>query len=404
MKKILSLLHCLVLIGFFIVGLNGTVSADSPYVYYFSDSLQCYNTRNSLVSNTPLTYSDIHLEDWSGANYAFYSYFDNNIADYDELEDVIIIFEMANGFKHETDNNTGDLMPEKLETVFANWKDNGCYIMFICGTDEVRYLNHNDFLDYVDFHIILDVRTNFIMSAFYYLEQDCSPNLENYDLLFDNFFVNTYGPTGRDYLKHEFLIPYIRSRYYNDIVNLNCTNAGACQNHNVSIYMPNTALTSYMNIVDGFSYDISNLQPNYDLYIVAGSTIEPQFGISDNQTILGYFDALYPKKLFYYNINNVPLSTYFSNLYTTVYPCDPYSYTPQVLEMIESFIFEDYEDWYNYNNWEGRCDITHIMMPTGNDGWMLNFYDGETGFVNCWGLFLDAASEDYLLYDDGSLF
>ena len=66
MKKVLSLLHCLVLICLFFVGLNVTVSADSPYVYYFSDSLQCYNTRNSLVSNTSLTYSDICLVDWSG--------------------------------------------------------------------------------------------------------------------------------------------------------------------------------------------------------------------------------------------------------------------------------------------------------------------------------------------------
>ena len=44
------------------------------------------------------------------------------------------------------------------------------------------------------------------------------------------------------------------------------------------------------------------------------------------------------------------------------------------------------------------------MMPTGTGGWMLNFYDVQTGFVNCWGLFLDAETEDYLLYDDGSLF
>ena len=400
MKKILSFLHCLVLIALFFVGLNATVSADSAYVYYFSDSLQCYNTRYSLVSNTPLTYNDIHLEDWSDD---FDDYFDNNIAYYDELEDIIIIFEMANGFERQTDNNTGNLMPEKLETVFANWKDNGCYIMFICGTDEARYLNHNGFLDYVDFHIILDVRTNFIMNAFYYLEQDCGSIPNYYDLLFDNFFVNTYGPNAIVKFRKEFINPYVRSRYYNDIVNLHCNNSLACYNHDASIYMPNATLTSYMNIVDGLSYDISNLQPNYDLYIVAGSTMEPQFGISDNQTILGYFDALYPKKLFYYNINNVPLSTYFCNPYTTVYRCDPYSLS-QLLEMIESFIFEDYDDWCDYDNWEGRCDITHIMMPTGNDGWMLNFYDGETGFVNCWGLFLSEECEEYLLYDDGSLF
>ncbi len=402
MKRILSLLHCLVLIGLFIVGLNVTVSADSPYVYYFSDSLQCYNTRYSLVSNTPLTYNDIHLEDWL---YDFDNQFDSNISGFNDLEDVIIIFEMANGFKHETDDNTGDLMPEKLETVFANWKDNGCYIMFICGTDEARYLNYNGFLDYVDFHIILDVRTNFIMSAFYYLEQDCGLIPNYYDLLFDSFFVNTYGPTGRDYLKHEFLIPYIRSRYYNDIVNLHSTNAGACRNHNASIYMPNSTLTSYTNIagLNNIPVDIANLQPNYGLYIVAGSTTQPQFGTSDNEILLGYYDALYPEILFYYNKDNVIISDYFSNTYSTVHSCDPYSLS-QLLEMIESFIFEDYDDWCDYDNWEGRCDITHIMMPIGNDGWMVNFCDGETGFVNCWAIILDEETEDYLLYDDGSLF
>ena len=167
---------------------------------------------------------------------------------------------------------------------------------------------------------------------------------------------------------------------------------------NANIYIPNSGLTSYTNIADfdSIPVDITNLVPEYDLYIVAGSTAQPQFGTSDNEILLGYYDALYPKKLFYYNRDNVPLSTYFSNLYTTVYHCDLYSYTPQVLEMMESFIFEDYEDWYNYNNWEGRCDITHIMMPTGNDGWMLNFCDEETGFVNCWGLFLDEDTETYL--------
>ena len=402
MKKVLNLLHCIVLIALFLVGLNATVSADSAYVYYFSDSLQCYTIRNSLVSNTTLTYNDVCLLDWSND---FDDYFNNNISVYDELEDVIIIFEMANGFERQTDDNTVDLMPEKLETVFENWKNNGCYIMFICGTDEVRYLNYNDFLDYVDFHIILDIRTNFIMSAFYYLEQDCGLIPEDYDLLFDYLFVNTYGPTGRAYLKAEFLIPYIRSRYYNDIVNLHYTNAGACYHHNASIYMPNSTLTSYTNIagLNNIPVDIANLQPNYGLYIVAGSTTQPQFGTSDNEILLGYYDALYPEILFYYNKDNVIISDYFSNTYSTVHSCDPYSLS-QLLEMIESFIFEDYDDWCDYDNWEGRCDITHIMMPIGNDGWMVNFYDGETGFVNCWGLFLSEECEDYLLYDDGSLF
>ena len=102
--------------------------------------------------------------------------------------------------------------------------------------------------------------------------------------------------------------------------------------------------------------------------------------------------------MFYYNKDNVIISDYFSNTYSTVHPCHPYS-SFQILEMMESFIFDDYEDWYNYNNWEGRCDITHIMMTTGNDGWMVNFYDGETGFVNCWELFLSEECEEYLLYD-----
>lgn len=394
MKKILSLLHCLGLICLFFVGLNVTVSADSPYVYYFSDSLQCYNTRDSLVSNTPLTYNDIHLEDWLND---FDNEFDSNIYGYNNLEDVIIIFEKSSGFERKTDNNTGNLMPEKLETVFANWKDNGCYIMFICGTDEARYLSHNDFLDHVDFHIILDVRTNFIMNAFYRLEQDCGSIPAYYDLLFDSFFADTFNPYGINKMYNEFVKPYIRTRYYNDIVNLNCTDDAACRNHNANIYIPNSGLTSYTNIagISNIPVDITNLVPEYDLYIVAGSTAQPQFGTSDNQTILGYFDALYPKNLFYYNRNNVPLSTYFSNSYTTVYPCNPYS-SSQILEMIESFIFEDYDDWCVYDNWEGRCEITHIMMPVGNGGWMVNFCDGETGFVNCWGLFLDEDTETYL--------
>lgn len=42
----------------------------------------------------------------------------------------------------------------------------GCKIMFICGTDETKFVYENEFLEYVDIHINTDTLTTFWKALF----------------------------------------------------------------------------------------------------------------------------------------------------------------------------------------------------------------------------------------------
>lgn len=384
-------------------GMN--VSADSPNIYYFSDTPNCHNVVNLLINNTPLTINDICLVEMQPdadeyMNYDIYNYLD--------LEDKIIIFEVAKGFSYEIDYGTGDTFPQKLEFVFSYWKENDCQIMFISGTDETKYLDYNDFLDYVDFHIILDVKHVFMMNVFYYVEQRFGTIPQNFDLLFDNLFVeNLFGNiNGNTILKHDYIIPYIRSRYRNDILN-GYTNADALTNNGANIYLPLGGLTSIYNITENpnyYSYDLSYFYfNNADPFVVSASGNNYFGGQYDYEIMLNYYDSYCVHSLFFYDIHGVDADLYINNGFTNVYQCSPYASTNKIVEMITSFIFDNYSIWSQYDNWAGRCDVTHLMTVTGETGWMHNFTGDSDDFVNCWSIIISDGQDYNLYFDDGTL-
>ena len=60
------------------------------------------------------------------------------------IENALIIFEISKPFPLEATDTGNLILPQKLETLFGAWYENGCSIMFISGTTESRFIPYNE--------------------------------------------------------------------------------------------------------------------------------------------------------------------------------------------------------------------------------------------------------------------
>ena len=214
MKKALLGFVSLVLLFTMSFGLTLNVKADAPSVYYFSDDYYVSSFISQIISNTSLSSTDIDYYTW---NDDFRMRFENYYDDFDDIEDAFVIFELLNGFENLFYRNNV-YFTDELEDVFETLKDNGCYIMFICDTDEILYEGYNYFLDYVDFHIITSCKQHIVLNFFYNLEYNYGVPPTCVSLIFNYQILQCFG--GYSAFKSHYLIPYINTRYYNDLSNM----------------------------------------------------------------------------------------------------------------------------------------------------------------------------------------
>lgn len=393
MKKIIIFI-LLLTFGFSISQYHFKVKADTPIVYYVSDNPSCSTFKSQLMTTTGLSNNEIVLYDWSIVDSIVFDFFD----DVDTIEDAIIIFEITKDFIDPIYNfYYSTPLVDTLYDIFYTLKENGCSIIFISAADEVRYESRNDFLDYVDFHIMTNLRVNFFMNVLYRSEllNNTSP-LEDIGLIFSNDFMQFYGGYSR--FITIYLVPYICSRYDDDIIN-GYTQAESLNNNNVYLYCE-THLNQYTLISTGAQLslsDITNLSYYYytPVYYVGASNT------TTSGTWLTQIALQQPEVLFYYNFYSFDYSNIINTNITSVYEYDPANNsTPSILTMVTDFITE-INDYTLYDNWEGRCYVTHIFQNFNYNGWMVNFYGYDGDFINCW----DIYSESYTNYiHDGSLF
>ena len=139
-------------------------------VFYYSDNPDCqdvfdYIEQCSGIEDITLIYnSSRDIDD-------FIEYYNRD--DF-FVSNSYVIFEMRNGFPTPAEKN-GTKITDILSDVFSYMEYYGCKIMFICGTDETKFVYENEFLEYVDIHINTDTLTTFLESIIYRWQENCFP-------------------------------------------------------------------------------------------------------------------------------------------------------------------------------------------------------------------------------------
>ena len=385
MKKVLGfLLTYLVFLLFMLTNVFAS-SQSGKTVYYITDNNNCSSISNQIISNCNLASNNFHLIDCS---IDFMNEFNNNYNEIYNLNESYIIFEMTDDFTL-NEYNQNEKFIDILYKLFKQFKNNGNYVMFISNTDEMLYKNHNDFLDYVDFHIITDTLTHFILNTVYYLEQNYSNPPQNVNILYNKDFI--YETYGYQNFLHRFLIPYINTRYYT-YLNLGNSMNETLRLNNINIYIPyNDSNSIYKNILDDYLVDFSTINDIGTLFSIGSSSST----FIESYDWLNFINFDFTDYLFYYDKYSFDIKNVNLNNISNVFSFDSNQVTPSLLSMIYGFIIDTNNDYSIYDNWDGRCEVTHMMINNGLNGWIHCFYGDET--YN----FLDVYNEESLIEIDG---
>ena len=407
MKKALILFLTICSISFI---LSSTIKtkADVMPIVYITDNSNCNSFKSQIISNTNYTTTDITMYDWSSS---FYSYFSTNYSTLYNVEESYVIFEISHGFdEYIVNNNT--YFTDELYDLFEEMKNNDCLILFISGTDESKYYSQNDFLDFVDFHIITDTKHVFIMNMFYELEQHNGlPPIGvdvtfSYDLLyfFGGYYDDNNAIPPKMGFRNKYLLPYVNSRFEDLILN-NYTQAEAL-NESDSYFYVELGNNNMYDSISGHtneSIDLSTFIPNYSWHCVGASN-----GVYNESSLwINMIIQSSPEYLYYYDANayNI-LNSYNSIPYINMYTSTPNFSSPSILMMTIDFLGCGQNYYGIYDNYDGRCDVTHIMYTSGNCGWMISFANDSFDWFNCWDMYINYESGNGLgcaYYDDGSL-
>lgn len=158
--------------------------AYSSTAYYSGYIMQCINA-NPYIENSELKY-------WSNSFWdEMKAYFDNYGGQ--NISNALIVFEARESFvySYSMPNDPLPLYEDTnfglMDRMFNTWQNNGCKIMFLDGLDEVCYKknNFNEFLQYVDIHINLDLLTTFINTVFDGIAEKTQGVMNNIAVVFD---------------------------------------------------------------------------------------------------------------------------------------------------------------------------------------------------------------------------
>ncbi len=236
MKKIVSVLTVFALLfsvfaSFATVSVGATGDPDNLInkpVYYITDSIFTFETYHDLISDMDgvdfeFYHASSQVAFWeemaiweSGEMLGLSEVGSGVIPCYEDIENAIVFFEVDQGFPlYNTLTFPIDCF-DILSTLFAELKENGCYILFKCATDESRFEVNADFLNYVDFHINTDIMTVFAHSVFADIENRFG-DICNITFLMNNQCLNANTYTDPNtWTFFNYLSSYLRQRYMNE--------------------------------------------------------------------------------------------------------------------------------------------------------------------------------------------
>ncbi len=317
---------------------------------------------------------------------------------------------MRNGFREQIDYADNSLIVDKLRGIFYTMKTNNCEIMFICGTDEMRFFTHNDFLDYVDIHINTDQLTVFIANILYRAVNECrDQKIFGCTFLIDlSFSQNIEQGYSKSWFFKYYFIKYIRAVYKDEIQRQGFSNARVLHDNGIKIIC-HLGGNRFFDAVKGreyYCYDYTEFYQSYlineRIYAIGATWMGEDYSqewiwfLNDLQN---YVQNYFP--IFIFNSNEYSMIEYLApNVYMAGQRINNY---PLILTIMQEFL--NGQDLSNYDNWSGRCVITHKAIFQGPGGWMIDILEEGNGIefnISGWQLFMNEEDYEYFFgYNDG---
>lgn len=393
MTKIIKLFVSVIVLVLCVMFCN-EVKASSNYssIYFYSNSQEHYNECHEYIRDLALDYNissnNIHmvckplglLEDYIWIKYC---------AGEMDFSNALVIIDMPSGImeNHEPNADPESYFTRRLKVVFSSLKERNCKIMFICGTQEIRFStpgqpndsqgNFNEFLDYVDIHINVASFNPFYMSMIVRIEEET--NGRDVTLIFDE---NTQ--------LYDKVMDFYQRKYGNNYLLEEEEQYGSFENYLYNVY--NLHIIRYDNIdkifIDNnyeWSNDVRDLIHNESVYAIGMINSEPNFSEWISQINYAKYNGSYTIwSVFVFNRLGVNISNY--NILGPLYYLLEYKYSRYMVEMNNVFFdFINGEDLTPYNNQVGRCQITYCPFLNSNpdsdsesrQGWLTNFEYSE---------------------------
>ena len=354
-------------------------------VYYFTDNPNSYAIATYLETNTSNTYN-------TGVNFHYVPFLSANDSEgqiqtiyqsggYNQITNAYVIIECYYKFK-KSENGSLEARLSELKTIFSTLKLNGCETMFVCATDQNQFIHNRNFLNYVDLHIDTDAYYTFITSALYrssyyydaepiggfnmYLNQSVAKCISPHFSITDSYFYTS------------ILAPYLEYTYATELTTAP-NGVPDLLNYGYSDYFINLRLfyqdNDFYNLYnDDFGYDTKNV---FDIDFIDNniSFIVSSFGtqtatsnyINHLLYLRDYHGSSFP--IYFYNEHGYQIEDQGYQDDDVFMMYGPYVTTPTLQAIMLDFI--DAEDVTVYDNWSGRCELTHKMSVGNGEGWLL---------------------------------
>ena len=363
-------------------------------IYYFSDYYYASNFYNQVLLNIQGVNS-VHFEqiEFEGLNTLQNMY---SLGVFDNVEDSLVIMELRSMSQENY---------ALLEDIFDVMKSNGCKIMFLNGVEEVKMLkmwqsdfystDDNSFLESADIHVNLDIFYVFIDTIFELYEDDTG--MDSVTILLDGSFLwnelSYYGfpwyiegweyrANANDYYAGDTFDYHILRyfRYYMQEAGGYNSLLDFMEDNNIKIfcYEKNDYDDYYMNLLTGEIYCTDGWD-SYEFYETAANEFVFAIGTSFRgkdyvdewmNSLLEYMEReawYFP--VYFYNGNDLTVDNAPSEFYE-IHGTNYFEFNilPDIIRALACDA-----DMSVYDNWAGRCEVTHKPIYEGEGGW-LNMY------------------------------
>ena len=307
-----------------------------------------------------------------------------------------IILELRNGF-----SKSDESFPDFLYNLFGYLKEHGCKIMFIDGTNEIRYVGHDDLLDYVDIHINVDVLFALVSNMFFRAYQACGDNiqLENISFILDKSLTEDIESLGykQSWFFKNYFDAYFKSVYESELLSGGVSRADLLQSHGIQTlcHTPDDTDADRFYALEATAFTDLNtfLSDNSNPVFSMGATYLGQTYSLDWIRLMtaGRTAANLDFPIYIDNRSNYAFGEYSA---PDVYPLTQ----PDLFDVMADFLAD--EDMTVYNNVEGRCIVTYCPL-CANNGWMADSHHGDGDFyVKYWKLYLTQEEQENLAIID----
>lgn len=338
-------------------------SENEPSLYYITDRAESKEYFNSIGDAAPIPEEQKHFiyiqpqDFWNVMRQMYQSEY------FFGIKNAFFVLEVRSGFpqdvltpQNEDEECFSDQIFIMLYEIFDFLRFNGCKSMFICGTDEARFSGNgkslpyprNEFLKNVDIHVNSDLRTMYHYTAIKRMEQTlCGTQGEPQGNDWRDTTIVLDVSLGDSWWFYKTLILYFVTTYHSQkqfsslMPEIILEEMGV----NVFFYQPG----------GGYANPITSAYVSEDYFMQTWKDAQHGFVITglpipENQRLWDLEDERSGATYLYtfdYNANLLDV---------------------QLPDIMYDFIFDN--DLSNYQNYPGRCLITHKTVRSSENGWL----------------------------------